>query len=177
MNGATPPVGRTATGSAGTLQPWIDVCDIAYLNNISVPLLQPCVSTAGSNVSCFDICQNNSENIIEIIFDPTISSNLINCGLWRTASTSMALGGEFRDQWLQPFNVETFRSIGFDFPQANCSDTFIYDDVPDLAGWAECFRELWALVYPNQPIFYQTTDATSIPTVCDSELIFGRQNW
>lgn len=111
---------------------------------------------------------------MEMIFDPTISSNLINCGLWRTASTSMALGGNFRDQWLQPFNVETFRSIGFDFPQVNYSDTANHDDAPD---WAECFGQLWALVHPNQPTFYQTTDATSIPTVCDSELIFGRQNW
>ena len=172
LSGASPRIGGT-TVPGSTLQPWLDICAIAYEGNWSVPQLQPCVDARGVDVKCSDLGTNIREANIEAIFDPTKPDNLINCGLWRIACNSVAMDFEFQAVWLQKFNVETFRSVGFEFPDENFTD-FNGDMSMD---WADCFGQLWTLVHPNQPTFQETTDSTSVPTICDTGLIFDEHLW
>ena len=171
-SGASPSVGGiVAPGS--TLKPWLDLCVIANEGNWSVPQLRSCVNASGADIECSDLCMTSSDTNIEAIFDPTKPDNLINCGLWRTACNSVAMDVDFQAIWLQDFNVETFRSVGFEFPDGNLSN-FNGDMSID---WANCFGELWTLVHPNQPTFEESTDATSVPTICDTGLIFDEHVW
>ena len=179
LSGSLPPeFGSIATSSS--LRPWIELCYSIdnTTENWSVPPLQPCVSAANVNVSCSHICQNITELDLETILDPQKPTNLNNCGLWRTASYAVAIGGDSSHPWLQQNNVEIFQSVGFDFPQthANFSESKTKDEV----DWATCFSFLWSVLHPNQfTTYYELPPPSifSVPTPCDVDLIFGDDYW
>ena len=77
-----------------SLQPWLDAA-LQGSQFTSLPQLQPCISSNGSNVACSEICRGERD-FSEILYDTTKPVNLINCGLWRTAAYSLALGGDFK---------------------------------------------------------------------------------
>ena len=85
----------------------------------------------------------------------------------------MAMDIYFQAIWFQQFNIEMFRSVVFRFPDGNFS-AFNGDMSID---WANCFGELWTLVHPNQPTFQESTESTSVPTICDTGLIFDDHFW
>jgi hypothetical protein len=167
--------------SNSSIQSWLDLpppyLNINTTNLTLIPQLSPCISLAGLNVSCADLCHNVTAVDgwdIAAIFNVDTPANLVNCGLWRTASYSVALGGIFRDLWLQDENIENFRSVGFRFPESNFSAL----ENPPGYGWASCLQGLWNMVHPidlivvngDPSLDYFGSTITASP--CDSRLVF-----
>ncbi len=149
---------------------------------MSVPTLDLCMLIGQSNVSCHDVCQGRYG--LEPLFDPTKVTNLINCGLWRTAAQSVALGGSSQTTWMQNKIAKMFQSVGFDFPmQNNKSGVSVSVLRRGRQGRdsTQYFGSSWTLLHPNQPTvyngvyFHQTTKI--VPTPCDAGLIIDRDAW